>query len=143
MEEKKKRTSILRLVLVFLLMLIVGRLFKIQILDHEKYKKLAEEQQTMQNTIVAKRGEIYMMDGETPVPVVMNEKVWTVMIDPMEADQKKAKQVMDKYLGEKKEASWQEIFKDKKRRYFVVARNVKRKEATKIKATRIARKLQH
>lgn len=137
MEKKKKRTSILRLVLVFLLMLIVGRLFKIQILDHEKYKKLAEEQQTMQNTIVAKRGEIYMMDGETPVPVVMNEKVWTVMIDPMEADQKKAKQVMDKYLGEKKEASWQEIFKDKKRRYFVVARNVKRKEATKIKAARI------
>ena len=136
-KERQKRFSFVRLTLVFVIMMIVGRLFQIQILDHEKYKKMAEEQQTLQNTIVAKRGEIYMMDGEQPVPVAMNRKVWTVIVDPMIADRKKTEQTIDKILGNNKTADWNEIFKDKKRRYFVVARNVARKEATAIKGAKL------
>ena len=62
--------------------LIIGRMYQLQIISHQKYVELASSQQMMQNTIFAKRGEIYMMDGKNTTPVVMNEKVYTISVDP-------------------------------------------------------------
>ena len=57
-------------------------MYYLQVISHQKYVDLALSQQTMQNTIFAKRGEIYMMDGSKTTPVVMNEKVYTISVDP-------------------------------------------------------------
>ena len=105
----------------------------IQILEHDKYVKLAEEQQTMQNTIIADRGEIYMMDGTEPVQIAMNEQVWTVLVDPMVADAGETEKELNGLLGDKRVAEWGDVFSDKERRYYVLARGVKRAEAEKIK----------
>lgn len=137
MKTKFTRASFIRLVMAVVFSLITWRLFEIQILNHDKYVALAEEKQTMKKTVVAKRGEIYMMDGSNPVPVVMNEKVWTVIVDPKDADREKVERVIDTYAKDKRTAEWSKVFGNEKLRYFVVARNVDRENAEKIKKEKI------
>ena len=124
--QQENRAIFLRRIMVILIGVIVFRLFVIQIIEHDKYVKLAEEQQTMQNTIVADRGEIYMMDGTEPVVIAMNEQVWTVLVDPMIADAEETEKVLGPLLGEKRVAEWGDVFQDKELRYYVVARGVNR-----------------
>ena len=132
------RIKILRVCLLVAVAIIGLRLFFIQIIEHEKWVKEAGAQQTMQNLIVAERGKIYMMAGEKPTVVVMNEPVWTVLVDPMVANQKKVSKVIDQAAKKEKIASWQEVFKDKNLRYFVVAKNVRRQAAEKIKQANLS-----
>ena len=84
-----KRVKFFRNVLILVVGIISLRLFYIQIIQHEEWVAKAEEQHTLENTITAKRGEIYMMDGEEPVEVVMNETVYAIVIDPMVVNREK------------------------------------------------------
>lgn len=128
-----KRSKILKAAVLVAMSVIVLRLFFIQIIQHGEWVAKAAEQHTMQNTIKAKRGQIYMMDGNEATVVVMNEPVWTIILDPMIADEDKTKEVIDKYAKEQKVADWQDVFADKDRRYYIVARGVKREAAENIK----------
>lgn len=111
---------------------IVARLFCIQILEYDEWVAKAAAQQTMQYTLAARRGEIYMMDGGEPSPVVMNATVYTVIVDPMLADEDELKQELDSLIGEQRVAEWDDVFSDKSRRYYVVGKNVERKVAEQI-----------
>ena len=111
---------------------IVARLFCIQIIDHDIWTEKAAAQQTKQNVLIAKRGEVYMMDGDTPVAVAMNATVYTVIVDPMLASQEEVEKIISPLIGDKRVAEWKDIFADKKLRYYVVARNVERKAAEKV-----------
>ena len=128
------RSKLLKIGLFVAIAVIAVRLFVIQILEHEKWQRLADEQHTMQNTILAKRGEIYMMDGDEAVPIVMNETVYTVLVDPMMADEPRVREVVDKYASDYKVAEWGDVFSNKEMRYYIVAKEVPRDVAEKIKA---------
>ncbi|MBQ2638531.1 penicillin-binding protein 2 [Candidatus Saccharibacteria bacterium] len=131
----KLRSNWLRVVFVAAMTLIVVQLFKIQVIKHDEYVAKAETQHTMQNTIVAKRGEIYVMDGDEPVPIVLNEKVWSVILDPQVS--KNSREEIEKFLkveaGSYITADFNKVFSDNITRYYVVARNVPYKIAQKIK----------
>ena len=127
------RSKLLKIGLFVAVGVIAVRLFVIQILEHDKWVAMADEQHTMQNTILAKRGEIYMMEGEEAVPVVMNETVFTVLVDPMTADEAKVKEVIDKYAKDFRIAKWKDVFANKELRYYVVAKEVPRSVAEQIK----------
>ena len=129
-----KRLKILKYGLLVAVGIICLRLFFIQIIEHSKWVELAQEQQTMQHTIVAERGTIYMMDGEEPVEIVMNEPVWTILVDPMLADAEETERVVDQHAAAQRVAEWKDVFADRERRYYIVARGVKREAAEKIKA---------
>lgn len=131
--KQENRAVFLRRIMAILVGVIIFRLFMIQIVEHDKYVRLAEEQQTMQNTIIADRGEIYMMDGTDPVVIAMNEQVWTVLVDPMMADREETEKVVGPILGDKRVAEWDEVFQNKELRYYVLARGVNREMAEKIK----------
>lgn len=126
------RNKILRLGVIAVMAVIVARLFCIQILDHEVWAEKAAAQQTKQNVLLAKRGEIYMLDGNTPVAVAMNATVYTVIVDPMLAEQGEVEKVIGPLVSDKQVAEWRDVFADKKLRYYVVARNVERKAAEKV-----------
>lgn len=111
---------------------IVARLFCIQILDHEVWAEKAAAQQTKQNVLLAKRGEIYMLDGDEPVAIAMNATVYTVIVDPLMAEQGEVEKVIGPLVDGHQVAEWQDVFADKKLRYYVVARNVERKAAEKV-----------
>lgn len=126
------RAKILRTGLLVAVSLILVRLFFIQIVEHNMWVARAEDEHIVQSTIKAKRGEIYMMDGDEPSIVVMNETVWTIVVDPLLADKDKTQDVISKYAGDKVVADWKDVFADKTRRYFVVARGVKQDAVEKI-----------
>ncbi len=126
------RNKVLRLGLLVAMGVIVVRLFFIQIVQHDEWAEKAAAQQTLQNVLPAKRGEIYMMDGSEPVAIVMNATVYTVIVDPMTTNEELAKTKLDELLGDKRIAEWSEVFADRTRRYYIVAKNVERKAAEKI-----------
>ncbi len=111
---------------------IVARLFFIQILQHDYWTERAAAQHTLQYTLRAERGEIYMLDGDEPVAVAMNATVYTVIVDPMMASRDEIQSKMTEILGDKRIAEWDDVFADKSRRYYIVGKNVERKAAEKV-----------
>lgn len=69
-----------------LLLLVLGifgvRLFYLQIIRHDYYKKSALQGQLKQYEILADRGLIEAHDNEQVVPIVLNEKRYTLFADP-------------------------------------------------------------
>lgn len=132
----KLRSNFLKAFLALAMTVIVAKLFSIQIIEHDKYVAQAEAQHTMQNTIVAKRGEIYVMDGDNPVPMVMNSKAWSIIIDPQIT--RKQREKVEKVLAENAQEyvtvkNFDNVYKDTISRYLVVAKNVPYKNAQEIK----------
>ena len=111
---------------------ILVRLFFIQIVQHDEWVEKAAAQQTLQNVLKAERGEIYMLDGDEPVAVVMNATVYTVIVDPMVTDQAEAEAKLTGILGDKRVAEWGDVFADKSRRYYIVGKNVERRAAEQV-----------
>ncbi len=60
---------------------LAARLYKIQIIDHDRYESLAIEQQVRGTTLTAERGTIYDRDGQI---LAMSASVETVYISPAE-----------------------------------------------------------
>ena len=111
----KNRSKILRLGLIFAVGIIAVRLFFVQIIQHDEWVAKAEAQHMMENKIVAKRGEIYMMDGDEKVVVAMNETVYTVIVDPMVADREEVEKAVEKYIKEEtRDVDFQEVLKTRR-----------------------------
>ena len=126
------RYKVLKIGLGIVVGIIAVRLFWIQIIQHDEWLAKAEAQQTLQSILPAQRGEIYMMDGSQPVVVAMNEKIWTVIVDPAITDKDAAKNIVEQHAHNEVIADWDEAFADKSKRYYVVARNVSRTAAEAI-----------
>ena len=143
-KQMRKRTDLIRIVLALCFLMIILRVYFLQVIEHQKYVDLALSQQMMQNTIFAKRGEIYMMDGTQTTPVVMNEKVYTISVDPFllrtEQGQNRS-QVLTKIDGLIQGYgvnTWEKVFANESSRYAVIARNVPYEKAKQIKEAKIA-----
>lgn len=80
-----RRIRILMVACVAMLAVFIMRLFWLQIVDYDKYTLMANQEQIKRLVLPAARGEIYAMDGSTPVKVVLNQAVYTVFVDPAEA----------------------------------------------------------
>ncbi len=126
------RNRFLKFGLLAVMAVIVARLFFIQIVQHDYWTEKAAAQQTLQYTLRAERGEIYMMDGDEPVAVAMNATVYTVIVDPMLADPNETKAKLTEILGDKRVAEWDDVFADRSLRYYIVGNNVERKAAEKV-----------
>lgn len=126
------RIKILRNVVFVALAIIAVRLFFIQIVEHDAWVAKGSEQHTILETIVAKRGEIYMMDQGEPVPVVLNQTVYSVIIDPAITDKDALKTNLEKNAKEYITADIDKVFATEGLRYYIVAKNVPHPVAAKI-----------
>lgn len=126
------RIKILRNLTIVALVIIAVRLFFIQIIEHSYWVAKASEQQTLLETITARRGEIYMMDGDEPVPVVLNQTTYLVIIDPAVTEKDKITDVLNQYAKEYISADLDEVYSIEGLRYYIVARDVPYSIATKI-----------
>lgn len=70
--------------LFVIIAIFVVRLFYLQVIRHDYYVAEADALQVSKLTINPERGSIYAMDRDTPVPLVLNETVFTVFADPTE-----------------------------------------------------------
>lgn len=138
MPQPFSRIKILKIVTVVALAIITVRLFAIQILEHDEWVAKANEQHTLLETITAKRGEIYMMDGSEPTPVVMNQTVYQVVIDPAVTKKDEIRQVLETYAKDYITANLDDIYNIEGLRYYVVAKNIPYSIAIKIAESEVS-----
>lgn len=134
--NRKVRFFVIGFALMVCLAVVAVRLFVVQILMHDQYEAAGDEERMTQRTLVAKRGEIYMMNGEdATVPVVMNEQTWTVFVDPSYVgDKEKVQEKLTEILGDKITVKWSDVWADMRKKYVAIAKSVDYETMTKIKA---------
>ena len=137
--NKQTRVRQFSVIMSLLAVVIILRLFQLQVIDHKKYTSLAYQEQVKKLTIPAKRGQIYALDHNQPVPLVLNETVYTMFVDPQVITQK------DKILAALATLNKDQVLDNvpvklnaKQSRYQVVARGVTRQQAETIKAKKLA-----
>lgn len=69
--------------LILAVIILIGRLFYIQIIRHDYYRKIATADQLKEYSITADRGVIKAHDSSGLVPLVLNEKLYTLYVDPI------------------------------------------------------------
>ncbi len=82
--KRNSRSVFLSVVLIGMMVLFLVRLFYLQIIEHGYYVAQAAAEEIKPLDIPAQRGQIYGMDGTTPVPLVINQTVYTMFADPSE-----------------------------------------------------------
>ncbi len=68
--------------LLFLTAIFIVRLFYLQVIRHDFYRRAALESQLKEYLVPAERGVIRAHDGDKEVPLVLNEKKYTLFADP-------------------------------------------------------------
>lgn len=130
------RSSILLWGLFALLGIFALRLFYLQVIQHDHYTAKARDIQVQPLTIQPERGQIYAYDGDDIVPIVLNEKVYTVFADPKLV--KNDAIVADKLraiIGGNLVDDFESLLRDDstKIQYVVLARDVSYKQAEMIR----------
>lgn len=98
----------------------------------------ADEEHTLLETIVAKRGEIYVMDDGEPVAVALNQITYNIIIDPAVTDKDSIKNTLEKYAKDYIAVNIDEIYNTEGLRYSIVAKNIPREIADRIAEENIA-----
>lgn len=130
----QSRSRILALILIALISIFIMRLFYLQVIRHDFYLNEASKNLVTKFTIEPARGTIYAMDGDRPVPLVLNEAVYTVFADPQEVTEPEqvAAAVRD-VAGGNLESDSLSLLDDKELRYVVLARQINRRQAELLK----------
>ena len=131
-DSSKRRINLLKNVVLIALGIILVRLFFIQIIEHSSWVAKADEQHTILETITAKRGEIYMMSQDEPVPVVLNQTSYEIVIDPTVTKKEDIEHVIDSFAKEYLVEDLDEIYATENLRYSIVAKNIPRDTAKQI-----------
>jgi cell division protein FtsI/penicillin-binding protein 2 len=63
-------------------LIVIIRLGQIQLLQHDKYASSAASSQSRKFTVPAKRGEIFVMDGDQKSPLALNQTLKLLYVDP-------------------------------------------------------------
>ena len=133
--KPRSRASIMALGIISAFAIIIVRLFWLQVLNAQKYKALANNEQMKQYEIPASRGLIYAMNGNKMSKLVMNETVYTLFIDPQEYNKNKKDEIINtlkQVAGGNLVSGFEKLF-DKNNRYQVLGRKLSRTQAEKIK----------
>ena len=133
--QQGSRSRILMGLLLVVVIIYIGRLFYLQVIRHDYYVAQADVEQLKSRSIPAKRGLIYAMDGSTPVPLVMNQPVYTVFADPqiIKNDAAVAK-VINEIAGGNVRPHFESLLAKKKTRYQIIATKLTHTQAEKLKA---------
>lgn len=136
------RSRILAGVVLAIATVFVFRLFYLQVIQHNHYVSLAQVEQVKKERLPATRGEIYALNGDSPVKLVLNETVYTVFVDPAviiesgEAD--KIASTMRQIAGGNVVDEFDKLLEKKESRYQIIAKRVTRTQAVKIKEEKLS-----
>lgn len=131
------RSRILAGVVLAIAAVFVLRLFYLQVIQHNHYVALAQEEQVKKDTLYATRGEIYALNGESPVKLVMNETVYMAIVDPAliikSGEAKDIAKAMKEIAGGNVRDNFEDLLEVKESRYQIIATRLTRTQAEKIK----------
>ncbi|MDB5178444.1 MAG: putative Peptidoglycan glycosyltransferase [Patescibacteria group bacterium] len=89
---QRRRLRYFTVLLVVFGMALVARLFYLQVVRHEAYLAQASNEHTRKYEVPARRGELYVRDGDGTSPVALNQTLKLLYADP-------------RYVGDKAEAA--------------------------------------
>lgn len=128
-EQSNPKTSVRRVRLIFALAAIVigvfwVRAFYLQIIRHDYYVQAARSDQLKEYQIPAPRGIIKVHHGDDEVPIVLNQKLYTVFADPtLIKDAPRVAETLAAALGGKT-SEYEAKLKTEDTRYVVLAKKV-------------------
>jgi len=134
------RSELLTWGVLLVLVVFIARLYYLQVIKHDYYINRAREIQVRPLTIIPERGTIYAYDDGQLVPLVLNEKVYTVFVDPLSIkDSKKVASTLREIVGGNLVKDFEQYLRDdsKEIRYRVLAKNVSRAQAEMLTAKKL------
>jgi len=136
------RSRILAGVVLAIATVFVFRLFYLQVMQHDHYVDLAQVEQVKKERLPATRGEIYALNGSSPVKLVLNETVYTVFVDPAviieSGEAKTVEKVMKEIAGGNVRDNFGDALVKEDSRYQIIATRVTRTQAEKIKDKKLS-----
>lgn len=131
---KGSRSKWLAAIIVGIAAVFVLRLFYIQIIRHDYYQNLADSEQIKRLDVPATRGQIYALSGNTPVPLVMNQTVYTLFADPATVnDVDGIIKEINSVVGSAAQPNLKALLTKKGSRYAILAKNITSDQAEAIK----------
>lgn len=131
------RSRILAGVVLAIAAIFVFRLFYLQVIQHDHYVALAQVEQVKKERLPATRGEIYAMDGDEPVKLVMNQTFYTVFVDPAiiveSGEEDKVKNALRDIAGGNLRKNFSDLLTVEDSRYQIVGTRLTRTQAEKLK----------
>ena len=132
-----KRVRIWYGLLVLVLVIFVIRLFYVQIIDYGHYRAAALSDQLKQYQIPAARGIIEAHEGDSVLPIVLNQQLYTLYADPVNiknADQEAAKLVP---IVGGSASDYSALMKTKNTRYAVLSKKLTSDQQAKIASLKL------
>jgi cell division protein FtsI/penicillin-binding protein 2 len=122
---------------IFIIGIIILRLFYLQIIRHDYYRKAALNDQLKQYSITADRGTIEAHQGTATVPLVLNQKLYTLYADPslVKDAGKSARQLVE--ITGAKAADYENLMKNRNTRYVVLAQRLSQQQSGRILALKL------
>ena len=137
--QKGSRSKLLAAIVLIIMAVFVARLFYLQVIQHDYYVSLANQEQVKRLAIPAKRGLIYALDNGKPVPLVMNQTVYTVFADPQTTkDDTKIIDTIKRVAGAEARPDLQTLLDKKDSRYQILAKRITRTQADMIKSENLS-----
>lgn len=122
----------------FIFGVIILRLFYLQIIRHDYYKEQALNDQQKQYAIAADRGIIEAHQGNSLIPLVLNEKLYTLYADPtlVKNPSTAAQKMVAITKGDVDQ--YTKLMKTKNSRYVILAKKVNEGQMKQITALKLA-----
>jgi cell division protein FtsI/penicillin-binding protein 2 len=131
-----KRVRIWYAFLLVILAIFFVRLFYLQVIRYDHYKTAALSDQLKQYEIPATRGTILAYDGEKALPIVLNEKLYTLYADPVYIKEKDVAKVagdVARIVGGDA-AKYERQVRTKDSRYVILGKKLSEDQKVKITA---------
>ncbi len=119
-----KRIRVWYALLVLVLAVFTVRLFYVQIIRYDHYRAAALSDQLKQYEIPATRGTISAHDGDSVLPIVLNQQLYTLYADPLFVKNRQAAADKLAPIVGGDAAKYAELMNAKKSRYVVLAKKL-------------------
>lgn len=133
--------ALLFLVILFVAVVIIIRLFSLQVLQHSFYAVMASERQEVYKNLIAERGSIYVREKDQLYPLVTNREYYLVFAEPSKIESpNKVVDSITPILG-LEEAEWKELLPKLAKKddpYEPIKRKVTKTQVDQIKALDLA-----
>jgi cell division protein FtsI/penicillin-binding protein 2 len=131
-QKAVRRVRLFFLLVVFTIGIFWVRAFYLQVIKHDYYRLAAQSDQLKEYEIAAPRGIIQAYNGENLVPIVLNQKLYTLYADPsLVKNTDRAAETLAATLGGNI-ADYEKKLKTPKTRYVILAKKLSPEQRTAI-----------
>lgn len=118
--------------LFFIIAIIILRLFYLQIIRHDYYQQAALNDQLKQYAIAPERGTILAHQGSDTIPIVLNERLYTLYADPSLIKNPAESALKLTAITKGNVSTYASLMKTKNSRYAVLAKRLSESQYNKI-----------